>query len=786
MPQIFLDDVDLTLWPGIATNGADILVGCIGGGGAGLKPGTHIPTGGGGGAFASKTVPYVSGTSVSIQIGRGGITNGAAGTDTVWDSGVVVAKGGAGATDGAGGAGGSGAACTPAGNSGGDGGGVGADASHGAGGGGAGGPGGPGRNGGVGGAAAFNGGGAGGGGAGGGSATAGGASTASDPSGAGGLGPTGTAGGAGSSVAGDGNPGSNGSGGGGTHLTGGRAGAGGAGQEWDATHGAGGGGGAGAGGGFATDIGFGGHGGLYGGGGGGSGWNAGTPSDAWGNGANGLIVITYTAPLDDGLFVNGEEHDPLLETFQISKSLNAIDTLYAEFDSDGESPIFRPIPDDEVRYIEDGAALFGGYAMGVKESRLGGEGEEATDNLVVGLDASDNNVIARWKRVHGDRPAESLKDRAAWLFAFASGYGVTFDTGMDTGPTVPTRSYVYTALQEALAEQVTLTAEAGDPYYWRIDADKLAWFYQVGTESAPFDLIEGDTRLLGDITVDEQRTDTYANYVIVLGSAAAVASHGFLGTTGNFSNLEEIVLGGTTYVFQTVLTNVAGHVLIGATELDSLNNWIAAVQGDPGGSGTAYAAATVANASATAYLFDPGNKNDVKAEALTPGAAGNSIVCTTTGVNAEWHGEGDIPIGSLQLGSDIAPGGLVGIADGQGSPADPTKLREYKEDAFDLLTQAEVDARAAALLVEKMAGQKTIHWMTFETGFEPGQVHHVTSSKRNIDGDFLITDVLIRYYEGRAPVGAGDSLVREITAVGGVIAKGSWEEVLKQWSGVAA
>ena len=64
--------------------------------------------------------------------------------------------------------------------------------------------------------------------------------------------------------------------------------------------------------------------------------------------------------------------------------------------------------------------------------------------------------------------------------------------------------------------------------------------------------------------------------------------------TGNASNTQTVVIGSKTYTFQTVLTNVDGNVLIGATASDSIDNLIAAINLGSG-SGTKYAAATTAH-----------------------------------------------------------------------------------------------------------------------------------------------------------------------------------------------
>ena len=47
--------------------------------------------------------------------------------------------------------------------------------------------------------------------------------------------------------------------------------------------------------------------------------------------------------------------------------------------------------------------------------------------------------------------------------------------------------------------------------------------------------------------------------------AIAVAAYAFLKVTANFADLDEVLVGSRTYLFQAVLTDVEGHVQIGAT-----------------------------------------------------------------------------------------------------------------------------------------------------------------------------------------------------------------------------
>jgi hypothetical protein len=130
---------------------------------------------------------------------------------------------------------------------------------------------------------------------------------------------------------------------------------------------------------------------------------------------------------------------------------------------------------------------------------------------------------------------------------------------------------------------------------------------------------------------------------------ASVAATGTLTATANFANGETVTTGTKTYTFQTVLTNVDGNVLIGATASDSLDNLIAAINLGAG-SGTVYAAATTANGFVSAAA---GPGDTMIATALVSGTQGNTIATTETAANASWGaatltgGAGDMVILTL-------------------------------------------------------------------------------------------------------------------------------------------
>lgn len=383
MAKIFLTSG--TSWAGIPTDGSDILVECIGGGGNGSASALgNVGAGGGGGAYAKKTVPYVSGSAVTgIQIG--GIAQ-----DTIWNTNVIIAKAGTSAVGATAGIGGVAASCTP--TTGAFSGGSGVISAFinngGGGGGGAAGPNGAGKNGAQGGLTGQHGG-CGGGGSDNVSATDGVGSGLTG--GNGGVGSDGTAGGTGSiegAPSAAGNPGSHGSGGGGSGSTTtnssstGNGGAGGAGVSFDATHGAGG-GGAGSGGRRLTPTGVtsgaGGAGGLYGGGGGGSGWTN-NAYGAGGAGAQGIIVITYNEPT------------PL--TITKSDQMNNMVDAMSLVSSAAAS--FGVVLSDSFNFLADSVSFSGGAPDYVL--RLGDSINQFNDSqkIVLGLCRLFSDTVNNW------------------------------------------------------------------------------------------------------------------------------------------------------------------------------------------------------------------------------------------------------------------------------------------------------------------------------------------------------------------------------------------------------
>lgn len=108
---------------------------------------------------------------------------------------------------------------------------------------------------------------------------------------------------------------------------------------------------------------------------------------------------------------------------------------------------------------------------------------------------------------------------------------------------------------------------------------------------------------------------------------------GVLTLTANAGNTETVTLDTKTYTFQTVLTDVDGNVLIGATASDSLDNLIAAI-GLGAGAGTTYATSTTVHPTVTAAA---GAGDTIDATAITyEDAVGDAIATTEAMANGSF------------------------------------------------------------------------------------------------------------------------------------------------------
>lgn len=103
--------------------------------------------------------------------------------------------------------------------------------------------------------------------------------------------------------------------------------------------------------------------------------------------------------------------------------------------------------------------------------------------------------------------------------------------------------------------------------------------------------------------------------------------------TDNVTDGETVTIDAKVYTFEDTLTDSDGNVLIGASALESLNNLRQAINLEPAGAGTSYAASTVVHPTARAVN---GAGSTLVARAKAPGTGGNSIAVGTDAADGAW------------------------------------------------------------------------------------------------------------------------------------------------------
>lgn len=185
--------------------------------------------------------------------------------------------------------------------------------------------------------------------------------------------------------------------------------------------------------------------------------------------------------------------------------------------------------------------------------------------------------------------------------------------------------------------------------------------------------------------------------------AGDVASTGTFTLAGQPDNNDQADINGKTYTFQTVLTDVDGNVLIGATASDTIDNLIAAITLGAG-AGTLYAASMTANTDVAA-VAGPGDTMDVTA--LVAGSAGDAITTTTpTNVsgNLSWGGatlSGGLDDETIRISSplgatlEIVTSGLATVLGMTPATYTPTVRGTVGEADFDTFTGINITVLAS-------------------------------------------------------------------------------------------
>jgi hypothetical protein len=421
---------------------------------------------------------------------------------------------------------------------------------------------------------------------------------------------------------------------------------------------------------------------------------------------------------------------------------------------------YRPPVDAEVVLTRDATVEFGGVVQRPTESGLGGY---AVTPIETHITAVDFNSLADRRYVTETISSRTLKAVLEVILPYLE--GVTLDPAQVDGPTLPALAYSYAKTVDVLND---LTVQSGG-FLWEISGTKVLRMFMPGSEAAPFDITVASGKAVGDIVVEPTRNG-YANRIIVRYSDLPRTAYGYLTASANVQHGDTVTVGGKTYTFRLVLTDVANYVALGATYVESLQNLVAAIMLSTG-AGTAYAASTTVNTQVTAtvglyrthVVYDT-----IRVQAITPGNVGNAIAVAATGGRVLWFDEADDAMTTLLYGSDVALG-RVSIANDAAEQL-AHGIWEALYDSPETTTLNGSDALAGLILARSIVTLKTVTYPTDTWGLQPGQTQTITIPTRNLSGTYLLTAVRSRELRN-------GHVRHDVTALEGIVwQNGGWRE----------
>jgi hypothetical protein len=408
-------------------------------------------------------------------------------------------------------------------------------------------------------------------------------------------------------------------------------------------------------------------------------------------------------------------------TFHLTQTANGRSTLAFTVESTDGS--YRPAQDAEVIVTEDGTRIFGGLLDQPREKGLVAGANAA---IATAISAVDFNHYAERRYVNETLAAGTLKSMLTTLVTtYLSAYGVTLDAGQVNGPTLPEMVFKYRRVDDALSDLITLTADFGQPYVWRIDPFKVLKAHQPSTTAAPFNVVGTSlpiANVVGDIEIDSVRDKRYANKVIVT-----------VPPKSEFGRQESFTGNGTQgpFTLQYTPTKLYGHILVQSGGAETLGN---------------------AGESPIQWSYDSVT-NSISREA---GATTNGEVYTLY-FDGFYAGVG--------IASDAAEIAARGIWE---------KVIVVENVPSDTTAQAIADGE----LAKSIYVTQKVTYRTDTAGILPGQTQTINVPRRNINATAVISDVVIQ--------DVGKNLLRRtVTAMtDGAqtnIGRG-YRDVVKQWS----
>lgn len=389
------------------------------------------------------------------------------------------------------------------------------------------------------------------------------------------------------------------------------------------------------------------------------------------------------------------------------------------FDKTGGGGGYRPAIDHTVVVVDGATTLFSGVITDIHEQALSDPSTGWDKGILSSVTCTDQNGLLlrdTYSKEYAD--GTTLKQVLQDLLANPlSGRGITLDGAQANGPALTGFKLVDAYIDDILNSLTTITG-----YVWDITPGKVLSMISPGSVSCGFSLTDGGGSIYGGVTLEQGRSETYANRVTVVAGPAE-----------QLLKTETITGNGT------------------------LDHWV-----------LTYTPMTDANG----FILSRGLVNENGADlTLSPPAGGGSYTWTAA-TNTLTRSGGALPLGQVSTFVYAVQFPIsVTVNNGAEQAAHGIYVKRYiADDVTDIATATQL---ATGLLSRTIAAPQIVR-VTHRKGLaKPGQSVVLTFSERNISGTYMITEVSFwNEVDG--------SFSYAIAAVSGSTQPDSWVEFFKR------
>jgi len=421
--------------------------------------------------------------------------------------------------------------------------------------------------------------------------------------------------------------------------------------------------------------------------------------------------------------IGGVERDCALGSLNIQEVANGVNTMRAAFKS--VAGAFRPALGADIVITRDAVRVWGGFVDKTAESGADGQPIDDIETLV---DSVAYNSIGERRFVYETIAAGStLKQALQQLEPYVTPYGVSLSGSQVNGPTLPEVVIDGDRFIDVINRLSQLTGFIGG-----IDYNKSLRMVQFGDLSAPFNVIDGDGNHVGDITVERSREKYFNRVVLKYGKAGPLV----LQTEAHTGN-------GVLATFPVELP-VAGPFAPVATEDGAIAYGVVNYN-----DGTTESIGGQSAPAGFLWEYDP----DANTITRRSGAVGNTV-----GFVFRYDAQFPQTV-IVEDASEISLNGLY-------------ETVVVREDIFD---KTEATETAETYLSQFLQILTTVKFDTYGAGLHPGQTITLTIADRNVNGQYLITEV--------KPVNPNtmQDLRYSVTAIDSETFRGSFRQLYKDW-----